>query len=241
MPKFGHPLPIISPANCRLDMYSEPARIGESLRRTFKSIRGKMKQTSLAETPADDVSGTSIGARLRHLRRLRRLTLRDVAAAVDCSESMLSKIETDRASPSLQLLHRLAEALGTTVQALFSDTEQPTLTVYREGQRPLLKFQARSKNGSSVQFERMIPHAEGRTLNANVHVVPPGCGSDGILRHRGEEVGYVLEGQIELVVDGVSVLVGQGGSFFFNSALPHSYRNVGSDIARIVWVNSPPY
>jgi transcriptional regulator with XRE-family HTH domain len=222
-------------------MYSRPARVGESLRRSFKSIRGKMKQTSLAEAAQEDVAEVSIGGKLRHLRRLNRLTLRDVAAAVDCSESMLSKIETDRASPSLQLLHRLAEALGTTVQALFSDTEQPTLTVYRDGQRPLLKFRARSSDGSSVQFERMIPHAEGRTLNANVHVVPPGCGSDGILRHRGEEVGYVLEGQIELIVDGVGVLVSQGGSFFFNSALPHSYRNVGATTARIIWVNTPPY
>jgi len=200
-----------------------------------------MKQSSVANVAAEDVSGVSLGVKLRHIRRLNGLTLRGVATVVECSESMLSKIETDRASPSLQLLHRLAEALGTTVQALFSDAEQPTLTVYRDGQRPLLTFQASNGDHTSVQFERMIPHAEGRTLNANVHVVPPGSGSDGILRHRGEEVGFVLQGQIELVVDGVSVVVNQGGSFFFNSALPHSYTNTGRETARIVWVNTPPY
>ena len=33
-------------------------------------------------------------------------------------------------------------------------------------------------------------------------------------------------------------LLGAGGSFFFNSSLPHSYRNVGTSEARVVWMNS---
>jgi transcriptional regulator with XRE-family HTH domain len=190
------------------------------------------------EPAADELS---LGQRLRHIRRLKGLRLRQLAEAIACSESMLSKIETDRASPSLQLLHRLAEELGTTVQALFSDTEGQTLTVYREGERPILKLQNRSDGRPQTSLERLIPHAEGRTLNANVHVVPPGCGSSGLLRHRGEEVGYVLVGRIELVVDGVTAVVDAGGSFFFQSSLPHSYRNIGASTARIMWVNSPPY
>lgn len=195
----------------------------------------------MSEPTSNAADDLSLGGRLRHIRRLKGLRLKDVAEAIACSESMLSKIETDRASPSLQLLHRLAEELGTTVQALFSDQEGQTLTVYRDGERPVLKLQTRSDGRPETSLERLIPHAEGRTLNANVHVVPPGCGSNGLLRHRGEEVGYVLEGRIELVVDGVAVLVEAGGSFFFQSSLPHSYRNTGDEIARIVWVNSPPY
>lgn len=194
-----------------------------------------------APAPAADASAPSLGAQLRHLRRLKRVTLRHLADAIGCSESMLSKVENDRADPSLHMLHRLAEALGTPVQALLSDTPSPTLTVYRQGERPLLKLERHRSGPPLASFERMIPYAEGRTLNANVHVVPPGGGSNGALRHAGEEVGYVVEGTIELVVDGDSAIVSAGGSFFFRSSLPHSYRNVGATVARIVWVNSPPY
>jgi len=187
-----------------------------------------------AETP-------SLGAQLRHLRRFKGLRLKDLAAELGCSESMLSKVENDRADPSLHLLHRLAEALGTPVQALFSDTPKAPLTVYRNGERPILSLERRASGPPLASFERMIPYAEGRTLNANVHVVPPGGGSNGTLRHVGEEVGYVVEGTIELVVDGHAVVIGAGSSFFFQSSLPHSYSNIGTVVARIVWVNSPPY
>jgi mannose-6-phosphate isomerase-like protein (cupin superfamily) len=49
------------------------------------------------------------------------------------------------------------------------------------------------------------------------------------------------EGYIEITVDTETHLVGPGGSFFFRSDLPHRYPNIGSTVARIVWVNSPPY
>ena len=190
----------------------------------------------------DTAALASLGQNLRHLRRLKGLRLKDVAAGIECSESMLSKVENDRVAPSLHLLHRIAEALGTSVQALFSDVEGPVVTVYRAGERPVLSLTAAVAGGTpQASLERMIPYATGRTLNANVHVVPPGSGSNGLLRHSGEEVGYVLEGRIELVVDGMVTVIDAGGSFFFRSSLPHSYRNIGRDVARIVWVNSPPY
>ena len=90
-------------------------------------------------------------------------------------------------------------------------------------------------------LERLVPFEQGRQLNANLHVVPPGGGSAGVLVHAGEEVGFVIEGYIEITIDGKTHLVGPGGSFFFASTLPHSYRNIGTVTARIVWANSPPY
>lgn len=187
-------------------------------------------------------STPSLGQKLRHIRRLKGLRLIDVAAQIECSESMLSKVENDRVAPSLHLLHRITEALGTSVQALFSDVESPVVTVYRLNERPVLSLAGSAADGvPQASLERMIPYAAGRILNANVHVVPPGSGSNGNLRHSGEEVGYVLEGLVELVVDGVPTVLEAGASFFFQSSLPHSYRNIGSTTARIVWVNSPPY
>ena len=50
----------------------------------------------------------SLGLRLRHARRVVGLTLKQVAEAAGCSESLISKLENDAASPSLAMLHRLA-------------------------------------------------------------------------------------------------------------------------------------
>ena len=53
------------------------------------------------------------GHRLRH-----GATLKALAEDVDCSVSLLSKIENRRNLPSMTMLVRLAHALGTTVGAL---------------------------------------------------------------------------------------------------------------------------
>jgi transcriptional regulator with XRE-family HTH domain len=183
---------------------------------------------------------SSLGSRLRHERRLRKLRQRDLAARVGCSESLLSKIELNRISPSLQTLHKIAEALGTSVAALFSDTVESKVTIYRRGERPALQLGGADRLGRTV-LERMTPYSEQRVLNANLHIVPPGGGSAGTIAHAGEEVGFVIVGYIELEIDSEKFLLDPGTSFFFNSALPHRYRNIGSDEARIVWINSPPY
>jgi len=48
-----------------------------------------------------------LGTKLRMMRRMNKMRLKDVADAVDCSESLLSKIENNKVEPSLKVLHRI--------------------------------------------------------------------------------------------------------------------------------------
>jgi transcriptional regulator with XRE-family HTH domain len=191
-------------------------------------------------TARNDTAGQieQLGPRVRYARKRNGLTLKDLGDKVGCSESLLSKIERDHIVPSLPILWRIAEALGTTFGALFSDRSLHAVTTYNSGERPLLSIGTSSGKTPDVILERMIPSSENRTIDANLHVIPPGGGSSGAYSHAGEEVGYVVSGYLELTVDGRVYLLASGGSFFFNSSLPHSYRNVGSGEARVVWMNS---
>lgn len=56
----------------------------------------------------------------RRLRKERGLTQEQLAAKVGCSQAMVFDVETGRAQPSLKLALALADALGTTVDDLFS-------------------------------------------------------------------------------------------------------------------------
>lgn len=188
----------------------------------------------------EEAPAQALGVKLHHLRKKKRLTLKQLGALTGCSESMLSKCERGHVVPSLDLLSRIAMQLGASVAELFSDNQKGTCAVYKDGERPVLELGTASPNGQAL-LERLIPFTQGRQLNANLHVVPPGGGSLGTLSHPGEEVGFVIEGYIELEVDGTTHLIGPGGSFFFRSELPHRYKNIGQTTVRIVWVNSPPY
>jgi transcriptional regulator with XRE-family HTH domain len=64
-----------------------------------------------------------IGAKLRQARRIQKLSLRDLAAKVDVSASLLSQIENNRANPSVSTLYLIAEALSLPMDYFFSDTQ----------------------------------------------------------------------------------------------------------------------
>src|SRR5262245_39806349 len=81
-----------------------------------------------------------LGSRVRYARKRNGLTLKGLGDKVGCSESLLSKIERNHIVPSLPVLWRIAEALGTTFGALFSGKSMEPVTTYNDGERPLLSI-----------------------------------------------------------------------------------------------------
>ena len=69
--------------------------------------------------------------------------------------------------------------------------------------------------------------------------VHPGGEKDDPITHQGETLGYLLEGEIELDIDGTTYHVKAGDSFFFKAHLTNAYRNKSDTVARIIWVNTP--
>ena len=76
-------------------------------------------------------------ARLRELRRQRGLTQKELAERAELTETYLSRLESVGAAPGIDLVDRLATALGTTVHDLLPLTDQPDTRVAlrREAER----------------------------------------------------------------------------------------------------------
>jgi transcriptional regulator with XRE-family HTH domain len=190
--------------------------------------------------PGDAPSARWIGTRLKHARLVKQYRIRDVAERVGCSVSVISKIENGKVTPSLTLLHRMVGVLDINIGALFAastDGEEPS--VMRAGSRPVIAIE-RDGRRAGVQLERLVPYGEGHLLQGNIHIVAPGSGSEGGLEHEGEEVGYLLEGELVLTLDDKSYALRAGDSFVFRSNRLHGYANPGTTPARILWINTPP-
>ena len=180
-----------------------------------------------------------IGKRVRYLRLLKRMRLRDLADAVGCSESLVSKIERNKSTPSLHMLHRIMAALDSNIASLFDAPGQHEVTVFWPDERPVVPVY-QNASGPGIRLERLAPTHNPRILDGNIHNVDPGADNGGEIKHEGEEIGYVLSGELELTVAGQTFHLIEGSSFHFRSNLPHSYRNRGRYVARIIWINSPP-
>jgi transcriptional regulator with XRE-family HTH domain len=181
-------------------------------------------------------SESGVGLYLRMVRVSRGLRLKTVADAVGCSEGLLSKIENGKADPSLRLLQRVCEFHQMTVGDLLSWAERRDAIITRAADRATMRVNDPGKPG--VQIQRLAQ--SGHLLAGFINRFEPGGSSGELLTHPGEEMGYVIQGEIDLVVGETLHRIAAGDSFCFRSELPHGYRNAGSDRAEIIVINSPP-
>jgi transcriptional regulator with XRE-family HTH domain len=207
-----------------------------------KNTAGEKNPVS-TKSAADPASVTEprIGSKLKHARLLQGYTLRELADNIGCSESMLSKLENDKLTPSISFLHRLANSLGTSIAELYSGSDDfsgPVHVFPADRRARIVEDPELFRKGA--WFERFIPIDRSGLLQAHILNIPPGAKSDRPVTHVGEELGYLIEGEIEIIVDGKSYMVRQGDVIFFPSSLPHAYNNTSDKVVRMLKVNTPP-
>jgi len=194
---------------------------------------------AVKEPVLDDFKQLQLGVKLKHARRLKGLRLKELAEAVNCSESFLSKVENDKVRPSLQMLHAIVSHLGTSIGDLFSASGNEKSRIMRLRDRPTIATNP-SRKSPGVTIENLVPSSTLDLLYGSIHAVEPGGSSAGMITHQGEELGYVLQGELELTIEDCTYHLYEGDSFFFQSPLPHGYHNPGEITAKIIWVNTPP-
>jgi transcriptional regulator with XRE-family HTH domain len=185
-----------------------------------------------------ETENLQVAARVRHARILKGLRMKDLAEKVGYNESMISKIEAGKVTPSLTMLNRIVTALDRDLASFFGLEIELHRLVQTPEDRILVEGDA-LRGGEGVHYERMVPIAAGNLLEANVHVVQPGGTKIDNITHQGEATGYLIEGEIELTIDDQVYHMKAGDSFFFKAFLKNSYRNTSDKVARIIWVNTP--
>jgi DNA-binding transcriptional MerR regulator/quercetin dioxygenase-like cupin family protein len=181
-----------------------------------------------------DASGQSnevrLGARLREIRQKAGRTLEEAAAAAGLSPSFLSSLERDQTGAAPATLHRLMHSYGATLSSLMRSESTVGAQVKHPGHRTTVR-------SHGVTMEQLV---DGQTLlDASITILEPGGGSGGQFAHEGEELVYVLEGQLEVVLGGETYELGPGDSLFYPSSIEHGWSNPGTVTTRTVWVCTP--
>jgi mannose-6-phosphate isomerase-like protein (cupin superfamily) len=93
----------------------------------------------------------------------------------------------------------------------------------------------------SVTYRLVAARRPNRAMAVLHEHYAPGAdtGAD-MLRHEGEEGGVVVRGRIELTVGAETRQLGPGDAYYFTSAIPHRFRNVGAEPCEIISANAPP-
>jgi transcriptional regulator with XRE-family HTH domain len=176
-----------------------------------------------------------VGRQLRAVRTSFGLSQRELAKRAGVTNGMISLIEQDRVSPSVGSLQKILGAFPMTMAEVFTrDMESAESVVFRAADMP-------NVGTGAIQYRLVAASRRDRKMSILSEVYEPASDTgEDLLTHSGEEGGVVLEGELELTVAGNTWLLGPGDAYYFDSRLPHRFRNTGTVPARIVSANTPP-
>jgi len=111
-------------------------------------------------------------------------------------------------------------------------------------QRPQIFFGANELieiAGGKVSYRQLGRDLTGRALQIlHEHYQPGADTGETMLRHSAEEGAVVIRGRIEVTVGDQRRLLGPGDAYYFDSRLPHRFRNPGEEVCEIVSASTPP-
>jgi transcriptional regulator with XRE-family HTH domain len=195
-----------------------------------------MVSATRPKTDGDAVVSTdgSVGARVKSLREAMDLSLRDLAERSGVSAPMLSQVERGDTSPTLAIAEKIASGLDLTLSQLLRLDEDRHVVVVRSKDR-------RIQRRAGHRVEELTPPLPGQRADVSEHTLAPGAatgGPDDPPMHEpgSRETAVVLEGAVELFIDGKRDQLHEGDSVTFDADLPHHFENNSSDEARLIAV-----
>ncbi|MDN5451563.1 MAG: HTH-type transcriptional regulator PuuR, partial [Enterobacterales bacterium] len=78
-----------------------------------------------------------------------------------------------------------------------------------------------------------------RTLAMMIETYEPGTTTGERIKHQGEEIGTLLEGEVMLTINGQIYHLEAGQSYAINTGIPHSFSNTSARICRIISAHTP--
>ena len=176
-----------------------------------------------------------VGAKLRTIRKMHGLSQRELAKRAGVTNGMISLIEQNRTSPSVSSLRKVLAGIPMTIGDFFTlDFESDAAIFYDADDLPDL--------GSADVHLRLVGHKrKDRKMSILHEIYPPGADTGPeMLSHDGEEGGVVVEGEIEVSVGTRQRVLSPGDAYYFESRLPHRFRNIGDRRCVIISANTPP-
>lgn len=193
------------------------------------SSRRRAYAAPLRTSGDPEAAARALGARLRALRHRRGLTLTQVAAQADLSHSFLSQVERGLERMSMTSLFRVAQALGTTQQALLTESPDPPaqgrVHVFRDAAGTPLDAGGAPVRVMARGNPKFVPMIMSGTFAEDMWWV-----------HDEEEFVLVLEGSLIVILDDEEVELAAGDAVYYDGGIRHRWRTEPGATARVLTI-----
>ncbi|WP_027350201.1 helix-turn-helix domain-containing protein [Halotalea alkalilenta] len=192
-----------------------------------------MSRATHAATPFE-ASGIHLGQRIRSFRRMKGLSIIEVAERTGMSKSFLSRFERDIAQASVASLLRICDAIGIRPGELF---ESPEASYVPAGCGTPISL------GGEGMREFIVGGAGSEHLMALYSEIEPGggSGSEPYSLEAAADLVHIKSGRLSITIGEQVYLLSSGDTLTFSPRLPHSWVNPSDDEpCTALWVIVPP-
>jgi transcriptional regulator with XRE-family HTH domain len=179
---------------------------------------------------------SSIGKRIRAIRRSKGMSLDVLAKKTRFAKSYLSEIETMKKEPPISTLNRISFALEVDLPFLLTgekyDGQAKEVSIVKKGERRPSPGPFGSRG---YVYEPLTHEKKDRLMDAYIVTVGPDFPPEPFV-HEGQELAYTLEGTQEFILDGKSYFLEEGDCISFDSDKPHYSRTVGGKLGKVLVV-----
>ncbi len=182
---------------------------------------------------------STLGARVRALRKSAKLTLVELSKLSGVALATLSRIETGRMTGTLECHQAIAKAFGIPLPDLYREVaaETPLVVLRRRAQANTDRF----VYGKGAVMEMLTSKIFAKRMMPMLVALAPGRGTESEESQPSvEKFLYVLMGVVQAQVGTESHRLKAGDALYFAGSLPHSWRNAGRGKAQCLCVTSPP-
>lgn len=175
-----------------------------------------------------------IGKKIRELRLENSLTQEELANRVELTKGYISQLENGLTSPSIESLMDILEVLGTNISEFFSNASDEKVCFTKE------EFFEKYDANLCHTISWIVPNALKYEMEPIIIELEPSGESFKDDSHPGEEFGYVLEGEIVLVLGKKKYRIKSGETFYYRANQEHYLINATKNKAKVLWISTPP-
>ena len=191
---------------------------------------------NLAHLKEIDREKESLGDRIRRVREMRGLTIKDLSSRTGIDIDILERTESSEMIPALGQLARLGRALDMKMGYFISPgIDNPMTVVHKDERRPISRYGETKSMQYGYFYESLAPEKADRLMEPFIVTLVP-TDTEQFSIHDGQEFLYVLEGEMKVQVGDRVDFLKSGDAVYYDSNQPHLVRCVGTNVTKILAV-----
>ncbi len=176
-----------------------------------------------------------LGLRLKELRGKKGLSQTELAKLVGVTPSTISQVESNLIYPSLPALLKMAEVLSVEISSFFQEElEQERGVVFPAAEAVAVKLS--DLPAGALTAQSLLPVDMKVKAEPYLMEIPAKQSlASHFFVHKGEEVGYLLAGRLQIKFKHATVTARAGDLVYLTSEMPSAWLNPGRQPARLLW------